>query len=167
MNPNDIPADEFALIDANIFLYAAQQLSQQCTELLYRCADDEVKGILPAHILAEIMHHLMTAEARDNGWIKGPNPARQLAEKPELVKVLVRYEEMVRDILAIGFQIEPLVEEDFLSAIMIQRRFGLLTNDALSIAIAQRLRVKNFVSADKAFARVQGLLLYAPDDLVA
>ncbi|NIQ12028.1 hypothetical protein GWO43_15075, partial [candidate division KSB1 bacterium] len=82
MNINDIPSGEATIIDANIVLYATQQASQQCKRLLLRCADDDVKGILPTHILAEIMHQLMIAEARDNGWIKGPNPARQLAEKP-------------------------------------------------------------------------------------
>ena len=121
--------------------------------------------MLPVHVLAEIMHNLMTAEARENGWIKSPNPARQLAAQPELVKKLMRYEDFVRDILTIGFQLESLTHEDFLTAMTVQRRFGLLTNDALSVALALRLRVKSFASADKAFSRVQGLLVYAPEDL--
>ncbi len=165
MNINDIPSGEATIIDANIVLYATQQASQQCKRLLLRCADDDVKGILPTHILAEIMHQLMIAEARDNGWIKGPNPARQLAEKPELVKKLNRYEDLMREMFAIGFLLEPLQQEDFITAMSAQRRFGLLTNDALSVAIAQRLRAKAFASADKVFTGVQGLMVYAPGDL--
>ncbi len=153
------------VIDANIILYAVQQASQQCKRLLLRYADDDVRGLLPTHILAEVVHRLMIAEARDNGWVKGPNPARQLAAKPDLVKRLFRYEELVQDILTIGFQIEPVREEDFLDAMMMQRRFGLLTDDALSVAITRRLGVKVFASADKALTQVQGLHVYAPDDL--
>ena len=110
MNLNEIPSGDMVVIDANIILYAAQQASQQCKRLLMRCADDDVRGILPTHLLAEVMHRLMIAEARDNGLVKGPNPARQLAEKPDLVKRLFRYEELMRDILTIGFQIEPVRE---------------------------------------------------------
>lgn len=165
MNLDKIPDGERVIIDANIILYAVQQASQQCKRLLLRCAGDELQGILPAHILAEVMHQFMLAEARDNGWIEGSNPARQLSKNPHLVKKLVRYEDMLRDLLAIGFQIEPLKEQDFISALPVQRRYGLLTNDALLVAIAQRLRAKAFTSADKAFARVQRLRIYAPDDL--
>ncbi len=165
MNLNNIPVDELVVIDANIILYAAQQLSPQCKRLLYRCADNDVKGVLPAHILAEIMHQLMIAEARDNGWIQGTNPAKQLTRNPDIVKKLFRYEEVLRDILAIGLQIEPLQSEDFITALDIQHRFGLLTNDALLVAVARRLRTKSIVSADKIFSQVQGFLVYAPDDL--
>ena len=98
MNLNNIPVDDLVVIDANIILYAVQQLSSQCKRLLYRCADNDVKGILPTHILAEIMHQLMIAEARDNGWIQGTNPAKQLSKNPDIVKKLFRYEEVLRDI---------------------------------------------------------------------
>jgi len=166
MNLNDIPDDELVVLDANIILYATQKLSPQCERLLFRCANEEVKGILPSHILAEIMHQLMIAEARDNDWIQGPNPAKQMIKKPQIVKRLFRYEEILRDLLAIDLQIEPLRSEDFLTAMPMQNRFGLLTNDALLVAISQRLRTKSIVSADKIFRHIKGFLVYAPDDLV-
>lgn len=165
MNPNKIPSGEVTVIDANIVLYAMQRSSQQCKRLLARCAEEEITGILPGHILAEVMHQVMIAEARDNGWIKGPNPAKQLGEHPERVRGLVRYEGIVRDILGIGLLIEPLQREDFLTAMMVQRQAGLLTNDALLVAVAQRMRANSIASADQALARVQGMLLYSPDDL--
>ncbi|NIQ12029.1 type II toxin-antitoxin system VapC family toxin [candidate division KSB1 bacterium] len=71
----------------------------------------------------------------------------------------------MREMFAIGFLLEPLQQEDFITAMSAQRRFGLLTNDALSVAIAQRLRAKAFASADKVFTGVQGLMVYAPGDL--
>ncbi len=47
----------------------------------------------------------------------------------------------------------------------IQREFGLMTNDALFIAVAERLRVKSIASADKGLSKVSGFLIYSPDDV--
>ncbi|GAB4381393.1 MAG: hypothetical protein Kow0042_31940 [Calditrichia bacterium] len=165
MNLNDISSGESIIVDAKIVVYAIQHVSGQCEELLYRCAEDEIKCCLPAHILAEIMHQLMIIEARENGWIAGANPARQLTAKPELVKRLVKYEELMHDILSVGFQIEPLMPNDFLTAISIQNRYGLLTNDALFVSIAKRLHIRALVSTDKVFERVTDYVVYTPDDL--
>jgi predicted nucleic acid-binding protein len=160
-----IPDHENILIDANICLYAIRRGSSQCERFLERCAKEEISGILPTHILAEIMHQLMIAEARDNQWIKGPNPARQLALAPQRVRSLRKYEEVVRDIIGIGVLIEPVVQEDILSAMSIQRQSGLLTNDALLVAVGERLRVTNIASADKAFSRVEGISVFSPEDI--
>ena len=165
INLNQIPNADIVLIDANICLYAMRGVSPQCERLLSRCAKGEVVGIIPSHILAEIMHQLMIAEARDYQWIKGPNPALQLAMAPERVRALSKYEELVRDIIGTGLQIEPVVQEDFITAMAVQRQAGLLTNDALLVAVGERLRVTNIASADKAFSHVQGILLYTPEDI--
>ena len=160
MNLLNIPAEQPVIIDANIFIYANQKASAQCVKLLERCANNEVFGILPSHILAEVMHVLMLAEAKDIGIIKGSNPARQLTENPQKVKSLNRYESLIRDLLAIGLQLEPLQREDFITAMSLQRQYGLLTNDALFMAIATRLRVTAIVSADSVLGNVQGIIHY-------
>jgi predicted nucleic acid-binding protein len=165
MKLHHIPQHQSVLLDANILLYASQRASRQCVRLLERCAQDEVIGILPMHTLAEVMHLLMIAEARDLGLVRGPNPARQLSEQPSRVKSLSRYESAVRDLLSIGLVMEPLVREDFITAMSMQRQFGLLTNDALFAALGSRLRVTSIVSADAVFRDVRGFLLYEPDDL--
>jgi predicted nucleic acid-binding protein len=165
MNLLKIPADQPVIIDANIFIYANQRASLQCVNLLERCAKSEVLGILPTHILAEVMHVLMLEEARDIGLIKGSNPARQLVGNPQLVKSLSRYESLIRDLLAIGLQLEQLQREDFITAMSLQRQYGMLTNDALFLAIAIRLRITAVVSADSVFDQVREIVHYSPDDL--
>jgi predicted nucleic acid-binding protein len=165
MNLLIIPSEQPVIIDANIFIYANQRASTQCVKLLERCANNEVYGILPAHILAEVMHVLMLAEAKDKGLLKGQNPAKQLSKNPQRVKSLNRYESLIRDLLAIGLQLEPLQREDFITALTLQRQYGLLTNDALFLAIATRLRVTSIVSADSVFKNIQGIFHYSPDDL--
>ncbi len=165
MNLLQIPHNQTVIIDTNIFVYANQRSSEQCIKLLQKCASDEIFGIIPVHILAELTHVLMLAEARDLGLINGANPAKQLSDAPQKVKALNRYEELIRDLLSIGLQLETLQREDFLTAMSIQRKYGLLTNDALFLAVAQRLRVTSIISADKNFRDIQSTILYSPDDL--
>lgn len=165
MNISQIKPQQPVIIDANIFVYAAQRSSLQCIKLLEKCANDELFGIIPTHILAELTHVLMIAEARDLGLIKGSNPAKQLSENPNKVKALNRYESLIRDLLSIGLKLESLQREDFLTAMTLQRQYGLLTNDALFLAIATRLRITAVASADLGFKNIQGIFLYSPDDI--
>ena len=165
MNLNLLKRGEIVLLDANILIYAIQQQSVQCKNLLMRCAEDEISCIIPAHILAEVMHILMIAEAKDNAWIIGPNPARQLSEKPDRVKALSRYESLIKDILALNLTIASLEQEDFPAAMRVQRETGLMTNDALLVAVADRLRVQAIASADKLLLAAKGKMIYVPTDL--
>jgi predicted nucleic acid-binding protein len=165
MNLNQIPKSDIVLIDANIILYALRGKSEQCKRLIRRNAEGEVYAVTTPHIVAEVMHRLMVAEARENGWITGSNPARQLAEQPERVKMLFRYEHAIKSFFATGVRFEPVEKEDFITAMRIQRESGLLTNDALLVAISERLRIQAIASADKTFAQVRGVILYSPDDL--
>ncbi len=167
MNLKQIPFDQSVLLDANVLLYANQRASLQCVGLMERCARREVTGIIPAHILAEVMHGLMVAEAKDAGWVQGSQPARQLAAKPEMVKRLNRYEGYMRDLLSIGIKLEPIQREDFLTAMGLQRKYGLMTNDALLLAVGERLRVTALVSNDSGFKEARGFIQYSPDDLEA
>jgi predicted nucleic acid-binding protein len=49
--------------------------------------------------------------------------------------------------------------------VRIQRETGLLTNDALLLAVARRLNVETVASADRAIARAPGFAVYAPGDV--
>lgn len=165
MNLGMINSGDSVIIDSNIIIYAIQKESEQCKELLLKCAEEEINGILPVHVLAEIMHILMISEARDNGWITGSNPAKQLSEKPDRIRQLLRYENLMKDLMSINLNIITLEQEDFLTTMRIQREFGLLTNDALLVAVSERLRVQAIASADKRFGSVKGKIIYSPEDI--
>ncbi len=74
----------------------------------------------------------------------------------------MRYEGLLRDLLSIGLRLESLQHEDFLSALAIQRHSGLLTNDALLVAMATRLRIKSIASADRPSAACRGFCSIHP-----
>lgn len=165
MKLSEIHNDELVVIDTNILVYANEQRSQQCVQLLQRCSRDEVTGIVPMPMVGELMHTLMLIEARENGWIDRPNPSRVLSEKPDRIRRLTNYEKQMHQFFGIGFRLESIVMIDFIESMRIRREFGLLTNDSLLAAVARRLNCDAVATADKAFQRLTGFGVYAPDDL--
>lgn len=166
MNLNEIKKSEVVLLDANVILYGVLLKSDQCVSLLRRCAERDVMGVVGLQQLAEVTHRLMMVEARENEWTSGANAVKTLSERPERVQALSRYSDAIRGLMAAGFRFESLLKEDFGSALSLQRQYGLLTNDALLIAIAERLRIQSVASADKTFSRVRGIVLYSPSDVL-
>lgn len=166
MNLHSLDPSKSIILDANILLYGIQRKSEQCVELIGRIGDGELNCHITSHILAEVMHVLMIEEARSIGEITGGNPARKLSEKPGLVNSLYLYESVFEDILNLGMNIEVVEKQDLIEALAVQRKYGLLTNDSLIIAVAKRLRITSLVSADKVFAKVRSITLYSPDDII-
>lgn len=165
MNLDQIPHGQIVVVDANVILYANQMSSKQCMKFIERIAMDEITAILPVHILAEVMHVLILAEAREIGSVVGSNPARQLSENPNKVRSLVRYESYIRDLFTVGFRLESLKQEDFITAMTVQRQYGLLTNDALLASVGIRMRIGAIVSADKIFRNLRDVKVFSPDDM--
>ena len=160
-----IPTGAWVAVDTNIFVYANQRSSPECISFLGRCATGELRGVVPMPMVAELVHALMLIEARENNWIERGNPARALAERPDLVRRLTRYEARMREFFMIGLRTEPAGAEDVLEAMRIQRETGLLTNDALLLAIARRLNCEAVASADKAIPGAPGFRVHAPADI--
>mgnify|MGYP001484253700 CR=1 FL=1 len=162
---SSIPAGSWVSIDTNILVYANQRRSPECVAFLGRCASGELQGVVPAPMAAELAHALMLIEARENNWIERAHPARTLAERSDLIRRLTRYEIQVREFFGIGLRIEPVGAGDILEALRIQKEAGLLTNDALLLAVARRLNCEAVASADRAIAAAPGFHVFAPSDL--
>ncbi len=166
MNPDDIPSGSHCVLDTNILIYAEEAASLQTQRLLRRIEERDLTAVLPQPVWQETMHLLMVKEAIMLGHIRGPNPARQLAGKPDTVKRLSLYRDKVRALVTLGMGFEPCHEADLMSqALEIQERYGLLTNDSLIAAIAIRIQADALVSADSRFRAVKALKLYTPSDL--
>lgn len=162
---SSIPAGAWVAIDTNILVYANQRRSPDCISFLERCAAGEIQGVVPMPMVAELAHALMLIEARENSWIERGRPAKALAERPDLVRRLTRYETRIREFFGIGLRIEAAGAADVLEALRVQRETGLFMNDALLLAVARRLNCEAVASADKAVAAAPGFAVYAPADL--
>jgi len=166
MSLDDIENGSLCVIDTNIVLYAEQGISAQAQRLLRRCSTGELIGILPQTVWQELAHKLMLAEAMMLGKIAGPNPARQLSQRPEVVRSLSIYKKKIDALQDLGLGFETCTRKDLLEdAFALQRKYGLLTNDSVVLAIALRLGAEVVVSADAAFQKITEPLVAFPSDL--
>lgn len=166
MSLDDIPAGSLCVIDTNVLLYAEQGVSGQAQRLLRRCSTGQLTGVLPQTVWQELTHKLMLAEAAMKHGISGRNPAARLADKPDNVRALGLYQTKVRALLDLGLRFEPCEQDDLIPrAFELQTRYGLLTNDAVVLAVAIRLEADCLVSSDKGFQSIRELAVFSPDDL--
>jgi predicted nucleic acid-binding protein len=166
MNLDDIPSGSLCVLDTNILIYAEQKASLQSERLIRRIEEQDVIGMLPQPVWQETMHRLMIVEAIMLGHIRGPNPARQLAEKSDAVRKLTIYRDKIRALMTLGLGFEPCLESDLLEkALELQERYGLPTNDSLIAAIALRIEADVLDSADTRFQAIKQLRICAPSDL--
>lgn len=166
MNLDDISTGSLCVVDTNVLIYAEQGVSPQAQRFVRRCSSGELKAVLPQTVWQELTHKLMLAEAMMRGLTPGGNPAARLAAKPEAIRGLTLYRAKVKSLLDLGFGFEPCQLTDLIErAFTLQEQHGLLTNDAVVLAVALRLKADALVSSDKAFRSVEELDVYYPTDL--
>lgn len=166
MTPEEIPRGSLCVLDTNILIYAEQGMSAQAARLLQRIASGDLEGTLPLPVWQELMHKFMLAEAMALRIIPAGNPARQLAEKPALVKKLSAYREKIVALSDMGVGFEPCTRHDLLQAApALQGKYGLLTNDSLLLAVALRLKADAVVTADSALKPVTEIHIVSPGDI--
>jgi predicted nucleic acid-binding protein len=166
MNLTDIQHGARVLVDTNILIYARRGTSLQCRALVDRCQGKEVQGVITPFIVAEFCHRRMMQEAQAGGFAAS-NPAKTLAEKPQIIRSLTVYAEDTRALLSGELDLAPARHDDFLEAVLLQKQHGLLTNDSLNLAVAKRLGIQEIATADSNFDAVQGLIVYKPQDIIA
>jgi len=166
VNLDDIPTGSLCVVDTNVLLCAEQGASSQAQRFIRRCSSGEVKATLPQTVWQEFTHKLMLAEAMMRGLTSGGNPAARLASRPEAIRGLTLYKAKVKALLDLGFGFEPCLLPDLFDRVFaLQETHGLLTNDAMVLAVALRLKADVLVSSDKAFRGVAALDVYYPTDL--
>lgn len=166
MNLDDVSAGSLCVVDTNVLLYAEQGVSPQAQRFIRRCASGELMAVLPQTVWQELAHKLMLAEAMMRGLISGGNPAARLAAKPEAIRGLSLYKAKVKSLLDLGFSFEPCQLGDLTErAFALQEQYGLLTNDAVVLAVALRLKADALVSSDKSFRGVAEIEVHYPTDL--
>lgn len=166
VNLDDIPGGSLCVIDTNVLIYAEQGVSDQSQRLLRRCARGELSGVLPQTVWQEVTHKLMLAESMMKGLVSGGNSAARLAAKPEAIKGLSLYRAKVQALVDLGLGFEACTLNDLTkTAFRMQEKYGLLTNDAVVLAVALRLKADALVSGDRAFRSVTEMAVHCPTDL--
>lgn len=161
----DLVAGDAVFLDANIFVYyfaPDPRWRSSCGQLLQRIQNQEIAGHTSATILSEVAHRLMTIEARTrHAWTSG-KVLHRLKQNPHLVQTLTNSEAAVASLVGSRVQIFPIDGSLVVAAAALSRQTGLLTNDALTVALMQTHGLSKLASNDPDFDRVLGLMRYAP-----
>jgi predicted nucleic acid-binding protein len=162
---DDIPANASVFLDANVFVYhyvPDPVLGPACRDLLDRISRNEFAGFTSSDVLNDVAHRLMTFEAADTyGWPMAGIVYR-LQRHPNEVKALTRYRQAVEDVPAFGVQVLSATLSHVLSAAALSQQHGLLSGDALVVAVMQQYGLNQLASHDSDVDRVSGLARYSP-----
>ncbi len=160
----DIPAGASVFIDANPLVYHFVQdpsFGAACTDLLIRIRPQEIAAYTSTHVVAEMAHRVMTLEAISAfSW-----PANQIAQRLRKnishVQRLARFRTAIQEVPAFGIQLLT-VQPDLMDAgAAISQRMGLLTNDALVVAVMHSHNLANLASNDSDFDREPSITRYS------
>ena len=159
-----LPAGIDIFLDANIFIYAFGGQSQQCLDVLFRCAREDVYGVTTLEVINEVTHRLMLAEALATGVIRRAR-AQDLRGKPEAVRQLRQYWTHVGTIFNLNILILTPDEARLRRAQTMRLRHGLLTTDSLILAAMDEYGIDCVASRDGDFDHVSSLTIYKPTDI--
>jgi predicted nucleic acid-binding protein len=161
----DLAASESVFVDANTLVYHFQPhpvLGTACTALAKRIELQEILGFTSTHVLSEVAHRLMTFEAMKRfGWLPA-GIAQRLRKHPAEVRKLTGFRQAIEGIPKLGIQIVLIPNDLIATAAALSQTTGLLSNDALIVAVMQANGLSNLASNDADFDRVPGLTRYAP-----
>lgn len=160
----NLPAGTHVFIDANIFIYAFLGHSNQCRDLLGRCATEQVLGITTFEVVNEVTHRMMLAEALGTGVIKRDS-VRDLQGKWREIAKLTEYWAQTSAIFGLNILVLPSDEGRLHRAQTIQARHGLLTNDSLIVAAMEELGIHSLATRDNDFDHISDLTVYTPIDI--
>jgi predicted nucleic acid-binding protein len=160
-----IPHGAQLFLDANTLVYyftADLRYGAACLQLLDRIARQEIHGFTSAHVVLDTAHRVMTLEAMHVVGLPAKGIAAHLRQQPAEVQKLTRFRQAVDLVPQMGLQVLPLDFALVSTAAARSQQYGLLTGDALVVAVMQAHGLTHLASADTDFDRVPGITRYAP-----
>jgi len=163
--PLDIPDHHEVFIDANIFVYhfsGPTEYTDACAQLLQRVEEDRLFAFTSTLVLAETLHRLMIIEATAKLRIGAKVAIHHFKTHPLDVKMLTEHIKVPEKIHTLGIKILPVNIDDILKSNEIKMEYGLLTNDAITLAVMKRHHLRNIATNDPDFERVTNLVIWKP-----
>jgi predicted nucleic acid-binding protein len=162
---DSFPAGESCFIDANILGYASIEivpLTARCRAFLERVAAGEIFAFTSAGAVADALFKTLMIEATRRFVPAGTKALAFLQNHPELIGQLSHYPAAAEGLAKLPLRLLPVDWDVIQAATRISIQHGLLTNDALIVALMQRHHLTHLVTNDDDFDRVPGLTLWKP-----
>lgn len=161
---SDIPAGASVFLDANAFVFHFQphpQFGPACQQLLRRIENHELAGFTSTHVLTEAAHRLMTLEAGVRfGW--SSKIVQRLKQDPSRLQQLTSFSQAIARIPQFGVEILPIPTLLPAEAALLSIQVGLLSSDALLVAVMRQNGLSHLASHDADFDRAPHIVRYAP-----
>ncbi|MCK4390796.1 MAG: PIN domain-containing protein [Desulfobacterales bacterium] len=159
--------DGFSIfVDANIFIYhfcKKSKLNLASSNLLERAERAKINGVTSTSVVQEATHRMMIAEAATIlPDIKAKDLVQYLKAHPDIVKELVSHQSIPEKIASFNLEIISPDINSIERSQQMKRRYGLLSNDALSLQIMEDLKINNLASNDSDFERANFITFYKP-----
>jgi predicted nucleic acid-binding protein len=164
----DLEKGTSIFIDANIFIYhfsKESRFNQACSNFLEQIEAGSMSGFTSISIAQEVTHRMMIIEAV--GLLPGIKPkdiVKSLKRNSDTVKKLVNHQSIPSKITSFNLEIISPSIEAIVRSQQMKKRYGFLSNDALSLQIMEDLKIKNLASNDTDFERVDFIALYRPSE---
>jgi uncharacterized protein len=161
----DLAAGDAVFLDANTLIYHCTidpAYGRACTDLLDRVGRGEITGFTSTHILVEVAHRLMALEAAKLLGKPTGSPAKFLKNHLAEIQRLTGFRQAIEDLCASNLQIFTVAASLIPVMTALGQQVGLLSNDALLVAVMQAHGLTKLASNDPDFDRVPGITRYAP-----
>ena len=166
MTFDDLSHGQTVFLDGNVFVYhfaADPVFGPACSQLLQQVQRGDLEGYTSTHILSETAHRLMTIEASVSfGW-PFAGIAQRLKRHRAQIAQLSQFRTAVDTIVASTIRIVTIVPAQISAAALISQQTGLLSNDALIVALMQHHGLTALASADEDFDNIPGISRHAPE----
>jgi predicted nucleic acid-binding protein len=161
----NIPNNTLCFVDANIFYYSlvsTPDLSADCIEFIKRIEYGEITASTSSTVLAEAIHKVMIAEAVQQYGLSRQGLAHRLQRQAHLIPQLSEHKKVTALIRALNLHVESVTLNLLERAADCSTQHQLLTNDASTIAVMEKLRLADLVTNDDNFDSVAGLTVWKP-----
>jgi predicted nucleic acid-binding protein len=160
----DLVGGEQLFLDANplVYHFGSHPLwGPASTQLVQRIENQELAAFTSTHVLSEAAHHLMTLEAATHfGWTS--KVVQHLKQQPASIQQLGAFRLAVEKVPQLGIRVLAIPPDMIATAAALSQQYGLLSNDALIVAVMRANGLTNLARHDADFDRVPGLTRYAP-----
>ena len=163
--PLDLPNHCEVFVDANIFVYhfcGPTIFTDSCMQFLQRVEEGGLSAFTSTLVLAETLHRMMIIEAATKLQIEPKIAVHHLKTHPNDAKKLEEHLSAPDRIRNMGVRILPTDFDDIVKSAEIKTTCGLLTNDAITIALMKRHQLRNIATNDPDFERVSDLTVWKP-----
>ncbi len=164
-----LPSGTNVFVDTIIFDLHYRGKSAECERFLTRIASGDVTAFVNTHVLTDLMHKLMLADAYNQGMITSRGAEKLRAAfngDKSLGAKLVKCHSHFRNTLKIGIQVRAVSKSTLLASQVHRQGEALLTGDSLHLETMRRLGVSDIVTQDSDFAKVAGVTVWCPLDVV-